>query len=160
MTSILKVVLKLLLALCFVAPCLAQSTTSVSENKQEEMNFAGFCRKSSLRPGPGSLAEQRLPALPTSALRRSRKARLHLLELDLAVTKEFSLSTSQRLVVRTEIFNVINRANFGIPVRFLEAPGFRQATNTVTPGVGIAVVVLALIVKYQRDHLFDDFRVW
>jgi hypothetical protein len=26
-------------------------------------------------------------------------------------------------------------------------------------GVGIAVVVLALIVKYQMDHLFDDFRL-
>lgn len=26
-------------------------------------------------------------------------------------------------------------------------------------GVGIAVVVIALIVKYQKDHLFDDFRL-
>ena len=35
---------------------------------------------------------------------------------------------------RMEVFNFINRANYGIPVRFLEAPGFGQATNTVTPG--------------------------
>jgi len=33
-----------------------------------------------------------------------------------------------------DVFNFINRANFGIPVRLLEAPGFGQAVNTVTPG--------------------------
>ncbi|HEX8179349.1 MAG TPA: hypothetical protein VF525_07380 [Pyrinomonadaceae bacterium] len=32
-----------------------------------------------------------------------------------------------------DVFNFINRANYGIPVRYLEAPGFGQATNTVTP---------------------------
>jgi hypothetical protein len=32
-----------------------------------------------------------------------------------------------------EIFNVFNRANFGVPVRFLESPGFGQATETITP---------------------------
>ena len=38
------------------------------------------------------------------------------------------------LMFRTDIFNFINRANFGVPVRLLEAPGFGRATNTVTPG--------------------------
>jgi hypothetical protein len=33
-----------------------------------------------------------------------------------------------------EIFNFINRANFGVPVRLLEAPGFGAATDTLTPG--------------------------
>jgi hypothetical protein len=33
-----------------------------------------------------------------------------------------------------DFFNFINRANFGVPVRFLEAPGFGRATETVTPG--------------------------
>jgi hypothetical protein len=32
-----------------------------------------------------------------------------------------------------DIFNFINRANYGVPVRFLESPGFGQATSTVTP---------------------------
>ena len=32
-----------------------------------------------------------------------------------------------------DVFNFINRANFGIPVRQLEAPGFRRAVTTVTP---------------------------
>ncbi len=35
---------------------------------------------------------------------------------------------------RTDIFNFIDRANFGVPVRLLEAPGFGRATSTVTPG--------------------------
>ena len=55
------------------------------------------------------------------------------LELDLAVVKNFVLSNSRRLIVRTDIFNFINRANYGIPVRFLGAAGFGQATDTVTP---------------------------
>jgi hypothetical protein len=33
-----------------------------------------------------------------------------------------------------DVFNFINRANFGIPVRLLEAPGFGQAMDTITPG--------------------------
>ncbi len=53
---------------------------------------------------------------------------------NLAVIKRINLSEQVKLVFRTEVFNVFNRANFGIPVRFLEAPGFGQATDTVTPG--------------------------
>ena len=55
------------------------------------------------------------------------------LELDLSILKPFVFG-SQRLVFRTDIFNLTNRANFGIPVRLLEAPGFGKVTNTVTPG--------------------------
>ena len=56
------------------------------------------------------------------------------LELDLALIKSFSIGASRRLIFRTDVFNVINRANFGVPVRFLEAPGFGKATSAVTPG--------------------------
>jgi hypothetical protein len=54
------------------------------------------------------------------------------LELDLSVIKRFSIHDGN-LSFRTDIFNFINRANFGIPVRLLEAPGFGKATGTVTP---------------------------
>lgn len=54
--------------------------------------------------------------------------------LNLAVVKNFNLTEQQRVTLRAEFFNFINRANFGVPVRFLEAPGFGQATDTVTPG--------------------------
>jgi hypothetical protein len=38
-----------------------------------------------------------------------------------------------------DIFNFINRANFGIPVRFLGARAFGQAIDTVTPGLRVQV---------------------
>jgi len=57
-----------------------------------------------------------------------------LLELNLAVSKRFALSSGQSFQLRADIFNVTNRANFGVPVRYLEAPAFGASTNTVTPG--------------------------
>lgn len=57
----------------------------------------------------------------------------NVLDLSLAILKNFSISETQRLIFRAEIFNFINRANFGVPVRYLEAVGFGQAFNTVTP---------------------------
>jgi hypothetical protein len=56
------------------------------------------------------------------------------LELDLSVVKNFALTEQQRVTFRVDFFNFINRANFGVPVRYLEAPGFGRATDTVTPG--------------------------
>ena len=57
-----------------------------------------------------------------------------ILDLDLSFVKRFVIREGQTLQFRTDIFNFINRANFGIPVRFLEAPGFGRAIDTVTPG--------------------------
>ncbi|HEX8179650.1 MAG TPA: TonB-dependent receptor [Pyrinomonadaceae bacterium] len=58
----------------------------------------------------------------------------NVLELDMTVLKRFAFSESRGLTLRADIFNFINRANFGVPVRYLEAPSFGQAINTVTPG--------------------------
>ncbi len=58
----------------------------------------------------------------------------NILELDLAIVKSFAFSSQQRLTLRADIFNFIDRDNFGIPIRFLGAVGFGQATATVTPG--------------------------
>jgi hypothetical protein len=55
-------------------------------------------------------------------------------ELDLAASKRVEISGAHALVVRLELFNFFNRANFGVPVRYLEAPAFGQATKTITPG--------------------------
>lgn len=60
-----------------------------------------------------------------------------LVEINLAVIKSFRVYNNHRLSVRTEFFNLFNRANFGIPVRLLEAPGFGQAVNTITPGLRV-----------------------
>ncbi len=68
-----------------------------------------------------------------SVARNSFRGR-SLVNLDLSFNKPFSITERQTLQFRIDIFNFINRANFAIPVRFLEAPGFGQAVDTVTPG--------------------------
>jgi hypothetical protein len=55
------------------------------------------------------------------------------LDLNAALVKRLPLTEQKSIIFRMDVFNFINRANYGIPVRFLEAPGFGQATNTVTP---------------------------
>jgi hypothetical protein len=56
------------------------------------------------------------------------------LDLNLALVKTFHFGESRSIVFRTEVFNFLDRANFGVPVRYLEAVGFGQATSTLTPG--------------------------
>lgn len=56
------------------------------------------------------------------------------LNLDFSLLKGISIGESRKIVLRMDVFNFINRANYGIPVRQLEAPGFGRATSTVTPG--------------------------
>jgi hypothetical protein len=58
----------------------------------------------------------------------------NLLSLDMAVIKQFRFSTARRIDLRIEFFNLVNRANFGIPARLLDVPWFGRATQTVTPG--------------------------
>lgn len=58
----------------------------------------------------------------------------NILEFDVSALKTFPIDEKRRIVFRFDVFNITDRANFGIPVRFLEAPGFGRATDTVTPG--------------------------
>jgi hypothetical protein len=51
-----------------------------------------------------------------------------------SIIKTFKISEDKGLILRLDIFNLFNRANYGLPVRFLESPGFGRATDTVTPG--------------------------
>ena len=63
------------------------------------------------------------------------------LELDMSFAKKFSFRETQGVEFRADVFNFINRANFGVPVRFLEAPGFGKAVDTITPGRRIQFMV-------------------
>ncbi|HEV7890532.1 MAG TPA: hypothetical protein VGP08_07830, partial [Pyrinomonadaceae bacterium] len=54
-------------------------------------------------------------------------------ELNLSLAKLFRLTETQSFLLRAEVFNATNRANFGVPVRLLEAPAFGRATRTITP---------------------------
>jgi hypothetical protein len=54
--------------------------------------------------------------------------------VNLTVIKKFSLSETTTIAARVDMFNLLDRNNFNIPVRILESPGFGSATETVTPG--------------------------
>lgn len=54
--------------------------------------------------------------------------------LNLALNKNFAITERQQVSLRAEAFNFLNRANFALPVRFLEAHGFGASAETVTPG--------------------------
>jgi hypothetical protein len=53
--------------------------------------------------------------------------------LDVALSKGFAITDKQRLDFRTEFFNALNRANFGIPIRTLGSPAFGSAVETANP---------------------------
>jgi hypothetical protein len=52
---------------------------------------------------------------------------------DLALNKRFAFTESQKLDFRTEFFNALNRANFGLPIRTIGSPGFGSSVETANP---------------------------
>lgn len=50
--------------------------------------------------------------------------------VDVALTKTFSFDGRRSLVLRAEMFNAFNRANYGLPVRQLGFPGFGTSVDT------------------------------
>src|SRR5262249_22252800 len=57
----------------------------------------------------------------------------NLLDRNLPVITNFQITDSKRVLLQIDFFNFINRINFGIPQRYLEAAGFGKAASTVTP---------------------------
>lgn len=55
------------------------------------------------------------------------------LDFDLSIVKPLIFAAGRKLTLRADIFNLTNRTNFGIPVRYLGAAAFGQAIDTVTP---------------------------
>lgn len=64
----------------------------------------------------------------------------NVIELDLSVSKNLFTTGSRYLQLRVDVFNFINRSNFGVPVRWLEAANFGQATETTSPGRRVQIV--------------------
>ena len=52
---------------------------------------------------------------------------------DLALNKRFRFTETQGLEFRTEVFNLLNRTNYGIPIRTLFNPGFGSSVETALP---------------------------
>lgn len=50
-----------------------------------------------------------------------------LLLLDLALARRFMIREQVELELKTEIFNLLNRHSYGVPIRILESPGFGSA---------------------------------
>jgi hypothetical protein len=65
----------------------------------------------------------------------------NLIDLDLSVSRTFRFGETKSLLFRAEFFNLLNRANFGLPVRVIGAPGFGSAVDTVVPARTIVLVV-------------------
>jgi hypothetical protein len=53
--------------------------------------------------------------------------------VDLALVRDFSMASDTRLQFRAELFNVLNRANFGIPVADLNSPNFGRIFSAGPP---------------------------
>jgi len=92
----------------------------------------------SLAPGtnPMDLLAPHFPGQDPATYRSGAVGRntfngIGLTNLDLALIKAFRFGEAARLELRTELFNAFNRADFGLPVRYLEAPGFGQSVNTI-----------------------------
>ena len=52
-------------------------------------------------------------------------------QLDLAISKRIPLSDRYAFILRAEVYNAMNWAQFGIPVRILESAAFGSSVNTV-----------------------------
>lgn len=63
------------------------------------------------------------------------------IDLDLSVSRTFRFGETKNLLFRAEFFNLFNRANFGLPIRVIGAPGFGSAVDTVVPGRMIVLVM-------------------
>lgn len=53
---------------------------------------------------------------------------------DVSLMRSITFGSERKFQFRTEIFNLFNRANFGIPDRILESPAFGKSVRTITPG--------------------------
>lgn len=87
----------------------------------------------SLAPGADPLALLAKPG-QDGAIGRNTFRAPGFIDLNVVAGKRLRLGESASVVARVEVYNLLNRANFGIPVRILEAPSFGSSVNTTTPG--------------------------
>jgi hypothetical protein len=52
---------------------------------------------------------------------------------DLSLIKSFRFNENQSLAFRAEGFNLLNRSNFGTPIRVIGSPAFGSSVDTVNP---------------------------
>jgi hypothetical protein len=101
-------------------------------------------------PGGRRLNSAAFRVLPTPAqgtLGRNVISGFGMLQVDLALRREFRLRGERVLELRAEAFNALNRPNFGDPVKLLVNPLFGQSSSmlnlmlgTGSPGSGLAPI--------------------
>ena len=64
----------------------------------------------------------------------------HFYNIDFSLTHVVATRDHRRVLVRLELLNMFNWANYGIPVRILESPGFGTAVRTISPARTIQLV--------------------
>jgi hypothetical protein len=87
-------------------------------------------RKVAVSPGVG--VENFFKLTQDGAVGRNTARGDGFIDLDAAISKRFHIGEKQALDFRVESFNLMNRANFGLPIRVIGAPGFGSAVDTIT----------------------------
>src|SRR5262249_25619466 len=68
---------------------------------------------------------------------------------DMTVRRQFRVTKGLSFQARVDIFNVLNRSNFGSPVNYLSSPQFGQATQMLNSSLGSGGLVGGLSALYQ-----------
>jgi hypothetical protein len=116
--------------------CNRREFSSVKVNKSRSLNlilivFGNRQQPLRLTVPPGTLLA---PVGEDGKIKRNSFCAGGVFTLDLFISKQLTLFKPQTLTVRADIFNLTSRTNFGVPNRLLEAPGFGEATSTITSG--------------------------
>lgn len=105
----------------------------------------GGDRRIQLSLAPGVSASNLLaPDGLDGAIGRNTFRAPSLFTCDVSLTKTVSLRGNSQMLLRTEVFNLFNRANYGVPVRILESPAFGKSVTTLVPARTIQFAL-----KYQ-----------
>jgi len=87
------------------------------------------------------------------------------LDINTSVKREAAADHKRNEKLRADVEKLLSDAREGkvvLPERRQMKPAKSNNLSKgakIAIGVGIAVVVIALIVKYQMNHFFDDFRL-
>jgi hypothetical protein len=96
--------------------------------------FLGGNGRTKVAVAPGKTLADFFVLGQDGAVGRNTVGGANYIDLDMALNKNFRFSESRALTLRTEFFNALNRANFGLPIRVIGAPGFGSSVDTVSPG--------------------------
>jgi hypothetical protein len=83
--------------------------------------------------GPGRSVEDFYVAGRNGVVGRGTGRGDTLVNWDVALTRTIRFRDARSLELRVEAFNLLNRANFSLPVRTIGDPGFGSSTSTATP---------------------------